>query len=462
MIRTEMEHASIVATGTERPLRGLSVIVAGAGLAGLSAAHDLHARGAAVTVLEARDRIGGRVWTLRAGLAAGQHGEAGADMIDAGQTEIRALARSLGLRLVPILRGGWGQAGRGRDGRVRRRAGGWRGWAELAQALAPLSRPYELAERRWESGAVAAIATQSVAGWLDATRATDRVREMAWGLRGFFLADPPDLSVLAFVDQFSSAGDEGPGRLFRIAGGNDRLAEALAAPFRQRIRLRQEIVRVARTRTGVTVTVRDAAGVRATMRGDWLVMALPAPLVAALQFAPALPEGQQTALRALKYGRATKTLLQFDRPFWRRANQPAAWGTSLPIGAAWDASEDQHGPHAVLTLLAGGSASTATRTLLREGGPAALVAQLRWLGAGRARLTGARSVSWERDRWARGGYAYVDPDYPVLLRHWLARPAGRIVFAGEHTSWRWQGYMNGAVESGRRAAAEVTLLSART
>ena len=85
----------------------------------------------------------------------------------------------------------------------------------------------------------------------------------------------------------------------------------------------------------------------------------------------------------------------------------------------------------------------------------ALAHELDWLGASNATLLGARQVVWEADIWSRGGYAYFDPSFDPALRSWLARPAGRVFFAGEHTSIRWQGYMNGAVESGRRAAAEV-------
>src|SRR5467141_2118878 len=88
-------------------LRGVSVIVAGAGLAGLSAALDLLAMGANVTILEARDRVGGRVWTIREGFAEGQHAEAGGDMIDEAQHEIRDLCKGVGLKLTRILRGGF-------------------------------------------------------------------------------------------------------------------------------------------------------------------------------------------------------------------------------------------------------------------------------------------------------------------------------------------------------------------
>ena len=85
----------------------------------------------------------------------------------------------------------------------------------------------------------------------------------------------------------------------------------------------------------------------------------------------------------------------------------------------------------------------------------ALVASLDWLGGKETPLVRSHQTVWEADPWARGGYAFFDPSYDAGFRSWLARPFGRLFFAGEHTSVRWQGYMNGAIESGRRAAAEV-------
>src|SRR5436190_17099264 len=110
-------------------LAGVSVIVAGAGLAGLAAARDLTRFGAQVTVIDARDRVGGRVCTVRNGFADAQHAEAGADLIDGSHAELRRLAEELGLKLTQILKTGWGYArpdGHGKTQMVMRR--GTRGW----------------------------------------------------------------------------------------------------------------------------------------------------------------------------------------------------------------------------------------------------------------------------------------------------------------------------------------------
>jgi monoamine oxidase len=106
-------------------------------------------------------------------------------------------------------------------------------------------------------------------------------------------------------------------------------------------------------------------------------------------------------------------------------------------------------------LLAGGGASAETRTLMAAQGAEGIVRELSWLDLAKVDLKAWTSLSWELEPWSHGGYAFFDTKYVPANRYWLARPFGRVFFAGEHTSLRWQGYMNGAVETGLRAAAEV-------
>ncbi len=436
-------------------LAGASVLVAGAGLAGLAAARDLAARGAAVTVVEARDRVGGRVWTVRDGFVETQHAEAGGDMIDEAQHEIRNLARELGLGLTRILRGGFGYVrldAAGRPRIVARNAAS--GWARLEQALEPVMRPYKLAEQRWDTPIAAAIGRRSVAGWLEDHANDPELRATATGLRGFFLADPEELSLLAVVDQFAASEQDDPWQLYRIVGGNDSLARALAAELGDRVRLKTEVVAVSHRGRSVRVSLRSARSTE-QIACDYLLLALPASIVRRIPMTPALPARQHDAIARLKYGRGTKTLLQFSQRFWRLPGRPRAFGTPLPFGAFWDGNEEQRGRAGILAMLSGGSASDLTQAIVAKDGVEGLARSLDFLGARRASLVGSRQIVWEQDPHARGGYAFFDPGFEPELRAWLSKPCGRLFFAGEHTSIRWQGYMNGAIESGRRAAAEI-------
>jgi monoamine oxidase len=430
-------------------LPGTSVIVAGAGFAGLAAAWQLHTWGCAVRVVEARTRIGGRVWTVRDGFAEGQHAEAGADLIDEGQTTIRGFAQRFGLETVRILRDGF--AGyRLDDAGVRALRRGARGWDELSGRLAAEVERYRAAGCDWRSPVAADIGRRSVAQWLDDAGAGAALRSMATSLRGFFVADPADLSLLALVDQL--AHDDPPG-LHRIAAGNDTLADALARGIDVELGCAVRAVRDDGARVAVGFTDRDGRSGEAT--ADAIVLALPAPLLRDVAIVPALPERQAEAVARLRYGPATKASLQFARRFWREDGRPSAVGSDMPHGAVWDANEQQPGASGILTLLAGGGASALLSQRLAAGGSDALRADLGWLGADDVPVVGLHAARWEDERWSRGAYAAFDASFAPDLRPLLGRRHGRIAFAGEHTSARWQGYMNGALESGLEAAHDV-------
>jgi monoamine oxidase len=443
-------------------MRGTSVLVAGAGLAGLTAARELSKRGAEVTVIESRARTGGRVITARQPFLHKQHAEMGADLIDESQDEICRLIKEVGLRTARILRTGF--TGVRGDGR-RRRITGQRGWFDLAGRLRPEVRAFCLGEQRWDGAVAERLGRETVARWLDRIRAPKSLRDVATGMRGFFLADPDELSLIALADQYAEDGVPGGEKMFRIVGGNDRLPAALARALGSRVHLEAVLRRVSQTPTHVTAAV-ETNGTVHERRVDYLVCALPATTLRDVRFEPAMPEIQRQAVATVKYGPATKTALQFDRATWRKRGNPRAFGTPFGIGAVWDGNEEQGASggtsrtrHGILTLLAGGGASGATREMLASGGPERIVGELSWLDLRKAEVLAWTSTSWELERWSKGGYAFFDPQFLPSLRYALAQPMKRIFFAGEHTSLRWQGYMNGAVETGLRAAEEVTARS---
>ena len=433
------------------------VLVIGAGLAGLSAARELEDRGATATVVEARDRVGGRVWTCRDGFAERQHAEGGADMIESDQKAVLGLARRFRLELVPILGRGFGYYGPDRGGRLRVQSM-HAGSPEIQEPLNDLIRDYKLGEQRWDTVVARDLSSVSVAAWVRALPrrrgGTSRrfVLERLRAFRGLFLADPEQLSLLALVDFFAADPFGGDGGMFRVAGGNDRIATELARSLRTAPVLGTAVRRLRGTRNRVEATL-DGPGGLARITADYCVVAIPPPLVNELRISPALPRQQAEAFRSLQLGEATRLLLQFSSPFWRRRGLASLYGSNQAIGAVWDGNEQQRGRAAILSCLAGGGASAELQHALDRGGPNAVAATLGWLGRP-SRLVTARAIDWGADRWSRGGYAVFAPGWKPELRDWLARPHGRVLFAGEHTSARWQGYMNGAVESGQRAAAE--------
>lgn len=444
-------YASEMADGTKR----LRVIVVGAGLAGLNAARHLERSGAEVVVVEARDRVGGRVHTLRAGFESGQHAEAGADLIEEEQEAVLGLAKELKLETVRILRSGWGFYGTAKSGGRRIRSAPDT-FEQVARRLQPEIEAYQAAESRWDSAVASRLARESVAGWLERTRASRELAAGVRGLRGFFLADPEDLSLLPVVDQFASGDPPGAGRMYRLRDGNDTLPTAVARALRGRIILNAVVGRVAQTPRHVHVTFDD--GAQQQLRADYALIAVPASTLRDVTFAPPLPAEQRRAITTLRSGPATRVVLQFETRFWRRFGRPSAFGSDQSHGAVWDGNEQQARKPGILSLLAGGRASREIRAVIASEGWPGLVRRLRWLGQP-TRLIIAARCTWEAERWSKGGYAVFDPAFDPALRGWLARPAGRVVFAGEHTSQRWQGYMNGALESGRRAAIEVVMMA---
>jgi monoamine oxidase len=440
------------------------VVVAGAGLAGLVAASELTRAGISVTLIDARDRAGGRVWTVREPLAGRAHGELGGEFIDDDHRRMRTLADRFGLELVRVLRRGFTQRYRGDGGQYE--VSRTRAWEELRDALSPLVREYTMARGAPDAARVRELSTYSVREWLRRQDAPPRVHAIADALRGFFLADPEALSALPLAAELAQGGSPAQTPVFRIHGGNDRLTSALAASMTIRCLLRHQLRALAQTPERVVCTVTDDRGLQQEIEADAVVVTLPASALTDVAITPALPEPQARAIRSLRYGCATKAIVQTARDIF--GGPARAFATDTPAGAFWDAAEGQANPGAPLVVfLAGGTASAALRSRLHDGADA-LLSDLCWLGRrgfSPRRDSGARASvdrthhvawTWEDDPFARGGYAYLDPAFDPAWLPLLRQRAGRLFFAGEHTSEDFQGYMEGAVESGERVAQEIT------
>lgn len=428
-------------------LRGRTVAVAGAGLAGLAAAWALERRGAIVRVFEARQRVGGRVLTVR-NLPGAAHAEAGGDLIEKEDCRaMRILADAMNLSLTRVLPGGF-RYYTGAPGTRGTMRGGHEMFDVLRERLQREIDAYCRSGENMASGTARALATRTALDWARTARGAREAVAAVEALRGFFLAEPSEYSLLMLVQQLSQEGDPASTTFYRVAGGNGRLPEALAESLAQPPELGVRL-RALRAKRDVRLTLEGAA--RATCNCDALVIAVPATLAREIDFSPRLPDAQMRAIATLPYGRATNALVSFDRRFWRRRGR--AFGSRMPAGAGWESGVSRRG--GTLALLAGGDASAFLKDLVARGTGRDWLRALSWLQPGGARVLDATAVSWEDDPYARGAYAFHSPAFDSRLLPLLSAPAGRIAFAGEHTSMESQGYMEGAAMSGLRAADDI-------
>jgi monoamine oxidase len=399
----------------------MRVCVIGAGFAGLAAATALLDGGAKPIVLEARDRVGGRVWSQR--LANGALIERGAEFVERDQSALLTTMERLGLRLAPA----------GMSYSYREPRGVPPISREALQAALDTAQEMRAARDKGSAGV-------SVARFLADAPIDPVAREVIAARVQVTCAHPTDdLSVRA-LDHISFAGHEG----LRIAGGNQGVALGLAALLGDAVRLSCPVEAVAWSPDGVQVRAEGT-----TVSADACVIAAPASVLDRIRFDPPLPDWKADALSRVTYGHAAKlfvpllhtpphsSVLAVREHFW-----------------TWTARGADGAVQPVVSAFAG--SAPALDLLGVSAGPA------RWLERVRALRPdlaldpdGVVLSTWSDDPWVRGAYSARTtasrPDDAELL----ARSVDCLHFAGEHTAGPWSGQMEGALRSGQRAAAEV-------
>jgi monoamine oxidase len=444
-----------------------SVIVVGAGLAGLTCAHELSEAGHRVRVLEVRDRPGGRVWTLRAPLPEGLLAEVGATFLPDNHPLPLHYAHAFGLPLVPLSAGSL---------RPRYRVGGCNvpdgpGSPEAWPVpLAPQERGLEpmalltrtilpVVERHggWPAptgppGNWEALDRLSLAGLLRREGLSAGACTLVQlTLLGNFGEGIETISALAAVRQLAL--QRGRTRSFAIAGGNDRLGQAFRDRLGERLELRCEVLGLTQDAAGVAVRVRGPAAER-TERADRVVLAVPTPVLARLAVAPGWDEARAAAIRRQRWTPVTRVFLTVRRRFWDPGHSSLLAASDQPT-VRWVVGVPLAGDQDVLTAYVMGAAARELGGLTPDGRAAWARSEAarvfpEWAEAGQ---TEAQSHCWDQDRFAGGGYpwpAVGDDALPAVL----AAPHGRLHFAGEHTTNHFA-WIQGAMESGLRAAHEV-------
>jgi monoamine oxidase len=444
----------------------VDVAIVGAGLSGLTAARALVDAGREVVVLEARDRVGGRL--LSASLGDGVQVDLGAQWVGSDHSRVQGLAGELGLELFP-------QYGDGKNlldvSGTRRR---YRGtiprlglgvlWDIFVarRRIARLARGVS-AERPWAAERAAELEAQTLAEWCAANVRTPIARELiALAGRTVWGAGPEELSMLHVLFYVSSAGSfdklidtEGGAQQDRLEGGAQELALGLATSLGDRLRLGAPVRRIECGDGSVRVL---ADGLE--LEAQRAIVAVPPAIAARIEFEPALPAPLQRLAEQLRPGALDKCVALYETPFWRDDGLSGEAVTDTgPATLTFDCSP-RDGSAGVLLGFVGGPEARELAPLPAAERRAAVLAGLeRLYGPAAAQPLDYVEQEWASEEWSGGGpTSNFGPGGWSECGPALREPIGPIHWAGTETATVWSGYMEGAMQAGERAATEVASL----
>ncbi|MCX4745844.1 FAD-dependent oxidoreductase [Kitasatospora sp. NBC_01287] len=434
-----------------------SAVVVGAGLAGLTAAADLLARGIEVTVLEARERVGGRTHGLE--VAPGRWIDAGAAYLGERHTELHALMAELDLKTTPTTMTGASRFALGaedttRDGRFPPlNAVALGDMFELLDELTAAVRP----EAPWLTPDAERLDTLTAAQWAEQHLAHPDARLFFPLFLGEMMAaDPADVSVLHMAFYLRSGGGirylnafEGGAQQDRIAGGAHLACERLAERLGARVRLGEPVTALHQDADGVSV--RSALG---THRADVAVLALPPLLADAIEQRPPAPARRASGRTAP--GCAVKINLVYPTPGWRDHGL-SGWSVNAegPLLSTVDDSPPEGGVGVLTGFVTGGEAHRFA-ALDPAAQRAAAVEQAARLFPMLPEPIGYHVTDWVNEQYSKGCYAALfGPGDWLRQGPTLTEPHQRVHWAGTETSTEYFGLMEGAIRSGHRVAAEI-------
>jgi monoamine oxidase len=440
------------------------VLVVGAGLAGLTAARDLMAAGRSVLVLEARDRVGGRVVNQEIG--DGKIVEMGGEYAGPTQDRVLALAAELGVATFPTYDTGMnvlhfnGKRGtyKGAIPRINPLVLTDMGIAQVRlESLAkkvPTDAPWSAARaEQWDGQTFETWARRN-------TFSRGAYRLLALAAEAVFAAEPGDLSLLHVLFYAHSGGafqnlvaTTGGAQQDRFVGGSALIAERLADRLGpETVKLGAPVSKI--SVEGDKVTATTTAG---QFDGKRIIVTAPPLLAGRIEYEPALPYWREQLTQRAPMGSVIKCQVVYDEPFWRAEGLSGqATGDGEGSRVVFDNSPPDGSPGVLLAFVEGDEARRLGRESAEARRAAVVGSLIRYFGPKAGSPADFLELDWQQERWSGGCYGTLfGPNVWTRYGHALSAPAGPIHWAGTETSPTWCGYMDGAVRSGERAAKAV-------
>jgi monoamine oxidase len=314
------------------------------------------------------------------------------------------------------------------------------------------------ADKPWTAPNAAAWDIVTVADWIQENNHTAEARDLAaLAVRGIYGEEGTQISLLDLLSAITGVGGDfntmiGAAQTIRFAGGPQQLSRRLAARLGSAVRRNSAVVAI--EQAGRRLTVRTA---KSSFSGRRVVLALPKTLIGRIAFTPPLPAQYDQYLQRQPMGCVVKVNAIYARPFWREQGlSGTATSDTGPIEITYDNSPPDGSPGVLVGFMEGDRARGVLGASAAQRRKAALDSFARYFGQAALSPTGYVDRVWARETYTRGAYgSFNPPGVLTSLGAWVAGPAGRLHFAGADFSAQWPGYMDGAIRSGERVAAEV-------
>jgi monoamine oxidase len=443
-----------------RHRRAHDVIVVGAGLAGLNAATAIHRAGRSVIVLEARHRVGGRNFDHR--LGPGKVAELGGEWAGPGQTKVLGLAKELGVETFATY--ARGQSVYYSGGRVQTYSGDIppaspASLVEIEAAIVEFNRMASTvpAGAPWKAPQAGVWDQETCATWIGRNLHTAEARNLAeLAVRGVYGEEAKQISFLDLLQAVAGVGGDfntliGSAQSIRFVGGPQQFSKKLAHRLGRAVRLG---VAVRAIELGSHVTVHSA---HESFRARRVIVAIPKTLAGRITFTPPLPPALDQLLQRQPNGSVVKVNAIYKRPFWRaKGLNGSAISDTGPIRITYDNSPPDGKPGVLVGFMEGDDSRRFYGQSRARRRHAALACFARYFGEQALHPAGYVDMVWAQEEFTRGAYGSFNPPGVLTSVHDpITEPVGALHYASADASPEWPGYMDGAIRSGRRAAAQV-------